>query len=251
MPVDAVSACVEMSRLSFHYQQQCLFDQLNLRLEYGELMALCGPSGCGKSSLLKLINGLLTPSAGSIRVFGQALSAVDAEALRQRMGYAVQKIGLFPHLTTEENIRLVANTRKIDEQAQQQRIDFLLDMFNLSKSLLKRYPHELSGGQAQRVGLCRALMLKPKLLLLDEAFSAVDPISRFDIYREFLKLQQAEGFSVVLVTHDMREAHFLAHSIVVMEAGQIIRQGKMDQVIAQPDHPLVSRLVKEHLLCEA
>jgi osmoprotectant transport system ATP-binding protein len=250
MSREVASSSVEMTNLSFGYANKRLFRELHLSLKAGEITALCGPSGCGKSSLLKLINGLLTPASGMIQVFGQSLDQTNKEILRRQMGYAVQKIGLFPHLTAEANIRLVANTEKRPQKVQDERIDFLLDMFNLSMDLLERYPHELSGGQAQRVGLCRALMLKPKLLLLDEAFSAVDPISRFDIYREFLKLQQAENVTVVLVTHDMREARLLADTIVVMEDGCIIRKGTMDEVIKAPNHPLVARLIREHLLCE-
>lgn len=243
--------CIQMKGVSFGYGQHPLFNRLNVTFPDQQVTAVCGPSGCGKSTLLKLVNGLLLPSEGEVSVLGNLVTHNSLDALRLKIGYAVQRIGLFPHLKVAENIAIVANATDMEQAEQHERIHFLLDMFNLPSLLLKRYPHELSGGQAQRVGLCRALMMKPRLLLLDEAFSAVDPISRFDIYREFIRLQQEEQFSVMLITHDMREARFLADHIMVMESGNILQQGKIESVIAHPSCELVTRLVKEHLLCEA
>lgn len=175
---------------------------LDLTLPPLRITAVVGASGCGKSTLLQLINGLLRPDVGEVRVFGQPLDYRDLPRLRRRIGYAVQQIGLFPHLTVRDNIAILAEREQWQRSRLRARIEQLLDMMDLAPALLGRYPHEISGGQAQRVELCRAMMLEPPLLLLDEAFSAVDPITRAEVHARFQALQRAEPRTVVLVTHD-------------------------------------------------
>jgi osmoprotectant transport system ATP-binding protein len=165
--------------------------------------------------------------------FGEALDYVQLPALRQRMGYAVQGTGLFPHLTARENIALAAKIASWSAQALSSRLDELLQLMHLEPDLLDRYPHELSGGQQQRVGLSRAMMLRPEVLLLDEPFAAIDPITRFDIHRQLQELLAAEPVTVVLVTHDMREAMLLAQHIVVMDAGKVCLNAPTETLRAQ------------------
>jgi osmoprotectant transport system ATP-binding protein len=192
--------------------------------------------------LLNHVNGLLRPDSGTVSVFGAPVDYARLTELRRRMGFAVQEVGLFPHLTVEVNLRLpprVAGvTQRVDE-----RMAELMALMELDAALLPRYPHELSGGQRQRVGLCRAMMLSPALLLLDEPFSGVDPINRQRIYQEFLRLRDAEDVSVVLVTHDAVEARLLASRVVVMHAGRVLQAGPIDTVAAEPADERVASLL--------
>jgi osmoprotectant transport system ATP-binding protein len=194
---------------------------LELSFAAGSITAVVGASGCGKSTLLKLCNGLLRPDAGELRVFGEAMDYERLPQLRRRMGYAVQGTGLFPHLRARDNVTLVARLEGWTRDAIDARIDELLALMHLDAGLLDRYPHQLSGGQQQRVGLCRSMMLRPEVLLLDEPFAAIDPITRQDIHEQFLELLAAEPATVVLVTHDMREAMLLAKRVLVMREGSI------------------------------
>ena len=223
----------------------------NVRKAYGDLVAvsslelafpdtritaIIGPSGCGKSTLLRLLNGLVTPDSGTVRVFGNPLDYDRLPDLRRRMGYAVQGTGLFPHLSARDNIVLLARLEGWSEQQIDERLTQLLELSQLDIEQLERYPHQLSGGQQQRVGLCRAMMLRPEVLLLDEPFAAIDPITRTDIHQQLLQLHQAEPTTSVLVTHDMREALVLAEQIVVMGAGTILcNESKADLLQRYPD----------------
>jgi osmoprotectant transport system ATP-binding protein len=186
------------------------------------ITAIIGRSGSGKSSLLKMINGLSRPDRGRVEVFGEAVDYSALPKLRRQIGYLVQGSGLFPHLTVRENVCLLATLAGWDEPAQQQRFSQLLEMVQLEINMTARYPHELSGGQQQRVALCRAMMLNPPLLLLDEPFAALDPLTRLDVHEQLLQLQSLEPRTVILVTHDMREALKLADTILVMEHGVLV-----------------------------
>lgn len=186
------------------------------------ITAVIGPSGCGKSTLLKLCNALVRPDTGRVRVFGQPIDYEALPPLRRRLGYAVQGTGLFPHLSASENITLLASLEGWPEPDIEARLTELLALSHLQPEQLARYPHQLSGGQQQRVGLCRAMMLRPEILLLDEPFAAIDPITRADIQQQLLALHRAEPTTAVLVTHDMREALCLADHIVIMASGKII-----------------------------
>lgn len=206
------------------YGDATALEQLTLDFEPGVVTAIVGASGCGKSTLLKLCNGLVLPDSGTVSAFGIPLTPASLVQLRRRMGYAVQGTGLFPHMTARGNITLAAGLAGWSDSDIAQRLAELLELMQLAPALLNRHPHELSGGQQQRVGLCRAMMLRPELLLLDEPFAAIDPITRFDIHRQLLEVLAAEPATVVLVTHDMREAMRLAERIVVMHAGRVCAQ---------------------------
>mgnify|MGYP003564919839 FL=1 len=195
---------------------QPVLEDIDLAFARGRITAVVGRSGCGKSTLLRLCNGLLAPDAGTVRVLGEALPAADPVALRRRIGYAVQQAALFPHLTARENITLVARLAGWSAAALAERLETLRTLVDLPADALDRLPHALSGGQQQRVGLCRALFLHPGILLLDEPFAAVDPLTRRDIHQRLLALHAHEPVTTVLVTHDMAEALRLAEDVVIL-----------------------------------
>ena len=203
------------------YGNATVLDGVSLDFVDGCITAIIGRSGCGKSTLLKICNGLIAPDTGVARVFGQPLDYAKLPLLRRRLGYAVQGTGLFPHLNVRQNITLLASLEGWNQQRIEQRVIELLQLTHLQDDQLHKFPHQLSGGQQQRVGLCRAMMLRPEILLLDEPFAAIDPITRQDIHRQLLALHQAEPTTAVLVTHDMREAMRLADHIIIMDKGRI------------------------------
>ena len=223
----------------------------NLSVEFSEsaVTAIVGASGCGKSTLLRLCNGLLLPQSGEIRAFGQALDYSRLPELRRRMGYSVQGNGLFPHITARANITMAAELARWTRREIESRLQELLALARLDEALLPRYPHQLSGGQQQRVGLCRALMLRPDILLLDEPFAAIDPLTRYDIHRQLLEILAVEPVTVLLVTHDMREALRLASRILVLQGGRIAWHGDREALLAahadmEPEL-LLSQLLQE------
>jgi osmoprotectant transport system ATP-binding protein len=196
--------------------------ELNLQVLRGETLVLLGRSGSGKTTTLKLINHLLVPSEGDILVDGRSTLSWDAIRLRRLIGYVIQDVGLFPHFTVERNIGLVPQIENWPAGRIRQRVQELLQLVGLSRHLASRYPRELSGGQRQRVGVARALAADPPILLMDEPFGALDPITRAELQREFLSLQQRLQKTVVFVTHDLREALLLGSRIAFMEAGRLI-----------------------------
>ncbi len=216
---------------------------VHLALPSGRGSALVGASGCGKTTALQLINGVYRPDEGEVLVLGDPVPLDGIEAFRRRIGYAVQGAGLFPHMTVAENAGLLARLAGWRADAVAARHDELFDLVGLGGELNDRYPHQLSGGQQQRVGLCRALMLGPEMLLLDEPFSAVDPIARVELYRQFEALREHEQVTTVLVTHDMREACRLADHLVVMGDGGVLQVGAPDEVAADPADDFVRALL--------
>jgi osmoprotectant transport system ATP-binding protein len=209
--------------------------------------AVVGTSGSGKSTLLQLINGLERPSRGKVFVFGNEIDYTQLPALRRRLGYAVQGTGLFPHLTVFENIALLAVLENWAPQRVQARAEELMRLVSLPLAFAKRYPHQLSGGQQQRVGLCRAMMLDPKIFLLDEAFGALDPITRSEIHQEFLHLQKAAPRTIVMVTHDLKEALKLAQQIVILNKGRLEQIGSGEQLLQNPATEFVANFFKSQL----
>ncbi len=239
--------CVEFVAVSKSFGTEArVLDDVHLRLPTSATTAIIGESGCGKTTLLQHINALLDPDHGQIKVLGAPIPA-DRIAFRRRIGYSVQGAGLFPHMTSRENIVLLARLEGWTAGAIEQRYQALIAAMGLSGDVSGRYPSGLSGGQQQRVGLCRALMLRPRLLLLDEPFSAIDPITRADIYRHFQQVQQQEGISTILVTHDMREAVRLASWLVIMRHGRILQSASAATVRAAPADDYVARLLAEQL----
>lgn len=199
-----------------------LLHQLNLQVRRGETLVLLGRSGSGKTTTLKLINRLLVPSAGEVWVEGRATTAWDPIRLRRHIGYAIQEVGLFPHFTVERNVGLVPAAEGWPTERVLERVRELLLLVGLDPQFSSRYPRELSGGQRQRVGVARALAADPPILLMDEPFGALDPMTRAEIQREFQTLQQRLGKTIVFVTHDLREALLLATRIGLFEAGRLV-----------------------------
>src|SRR5580658_204123 len=201
---------------------QPLLSGLNLEVQRGETLVLLGRSGSGKTTTLKLINRLLTPSGGEVRVNGAPTAESDVIRLRRSIGYVIQDVGLFPHYTVEKNIGLVPRIEGWPADRIHLRVEELLQMVGLEAQMASRYPQQLSGGQRQRVGVARALAADPAILLMDEPFGALDALTRDQLQREFLSLQLRLNKTVVFVTHDLREALRLASRIALMEAGRLV-----------------------------
>jgi osmoprotectant transport system ATP-binding protein len=217
---------------------------ITLSVAEGTTIALIGTSGSGKSTLLRLLNGLVTPDAGEVRFQGAPLAGQDLPALRRRIGYVIQGGGLFPHLDAEGNAALVARHLRWEEPRIARRIDELLELVRLPREALSRFPAQLSGGQAQRVGLMRALMLDPAVLLLDEPLGALDPITRFDLQNDLRDAFARLRKTVVLVTHDLSEAAFFAERAVLLRAGAIVQEGRISELHDAPADPFVARFVR-------
>jgi osmoprotectant transport system ATP-binding protein len=196
--------------------------------------AVVGVSGSGKSTLLQLINGLVRPTEGTVHVFGKPVDYRHLTQLRRQIGYAVQGTGLFPHLTVEGNITLLAKLEGWGRDRVEARTEELMRLVGLPPEYARRYPHELSGGQQQRVCLCRAMMLNPRVFLLDEPFGALDPVTRKEIHGEFLRLQALEPRTIVLVTHDLGEALKLAQRLVVLDRGRLAQHDTCEAVLRAP-----------------
>ncbi len=222
---------------------QPLLSGLNLRVQRGETLVLLGRSGSGKTTTLKLINRLLTPRSGDVLVNGASTASSDVIRLRRSIGYVIQEVGLFPHFTVERNIALVPRVEGWTAQRIHQRVEELLQMVGLEPQLGSRYPHQLSGGQRQRVGVARALAADPAILLMDEPFGALDAITRDQLQREFLSLQQRLNKTVVFVTHDLREALRLGSRIALMEAGRMVTVLSPTEFLQSTD-PLASAYVQ-------
>ncbi len=225
---------------------QPVLRDVNLALPAGATTAIVGESGSGKTTLLQLVNAVENPDRGTVEVFGERVPD-DRVAFRRRIGYSVQGAGLFPHMTTWENVTLLARLEGWPAERIRARFAALLREMELAPEVADRYPSALSGGQRQRVGLCRALMLEPRLLLLDEPFSAVDPITRVGIHKRFQQVQTLEGVSALLVTHDMREAVKLASFLVIVRQGRVAQAGPVGDVLAAPADGYVARLLEEQL----
>lgn len=230
---------IRLEGVSRFYGDETALQNIHLSLTDDVTTAIVGPSGSGKSTLLQLVNGLVRPCRGKVFVFGGEIDYQRLPELRLQIGYAVQGTGLFPHLTVEENITLLAKLAKWDPERIGARAEELMRLVNLPLSYAQRYPHELSGGQQQRVGLCRAMMLNPKIFLLDEPFGALDPITRSEIHREFLHLQHSAARTIVLVTHDLREALKLAQCIVILDRGHLVQHGTCDEILQHPANEFV------------
>ena len=216
----------------------------NLQIAAGQTTVLIGPSGCGKSTILRLIIGLLTPTAGSVEFEGELVSQSNILALRRRMGYVIQEGGLFPHLTAAQNVILIArHLQTFQETEIQGKLDELCELTRFPKEGLSRYTVELSGGQRQRVSLMRALALDPDVLLLDEPLGALDPMVRASLQTELKEIFSRLGKTVILVTHDMAEAGYIGDSIVLMREGQIVQQGTLDDLRERPTDEFVSEFI--------
>jgi osmoprotectant transport system ATP-binding protein len=216
---------------------------VSLDVAEGARVAVVGPSGCGKSTLLRVVLGLVVPDAGRVMVGGELVDARTRVALRRRIGYVVQDGGLFPHLTAEGNVALVARHLGWDEARIAHRVDELAQMTGIDRAVLERWPVQLSGGQRQRVGVMRALFLDPDVVLMDEPLGALDPITRRRLQGELRALFRSLGKTLMLVTHDVAEAAFLADEAVVMRDGQIVQRGAVDAMTRAPRDAFVRELL--------
>jgi osmoprotectant transport system ATP-binding protein len=213
---------LEIRDLSCRLGERQILHDINLEVPAGETIVLLGRSGCGKTTLLKCVNGLIPPAGGEIRFEGRSAADWDPIRLRRRMGYVIQDAGLFPHWTVAANVGLVPKLEQREPAAIEKRVRFLLETVGLPPDEFgPRYPRQLSGGQKQRVGIARALAADPPLLLLDEPFAALDPITRFELQKQFLALRSAVQKTALFVTHDVREALMLASRIVLLKQGAI------------------------------
>jgi osmoprotectant transport system ATP-binding protein len=224
---------IEFRDVSFRLSDgKTLLSDLQLEVHKGETLILLGRSGCGKTTTLKLINRLLDPTEGEVVVEGKTTIEWDPIRLRRRIGYVIQEIGLFPHFTIEENVGLVPRLERWGGDKVHARARELLEMVGLDPDrFAARYPRELSGGQRQRVGVARALAADPPILLLDEPFGALDPITRREIQQEFRSLQRRLGKTMVFVTHDVREAFFLASRIALLKDGRTVLLGEPEDFL--------------------
>ncbi len=235
---------IELDAVTKRYGERPVVDNLSLTVPAGEFCVLLGSSGCGKSTTLRMINRLIATDAGVIRVGGEDVRRIPAEALRRRIGYAIQSIGLFPHWTVEDNIATVPRLLKWPPPRVRDRVTELLELFRLDPAGYRgKYPHQLSGGEQQRVGVARALAADPELLLMDEPFAAVDPITRDALQDELARIQRATGKTIVFVTHDIDEALRLATRIAVMNEGRIVQLGAPVEILEHPANDFVSHFV--------
>ena len=236
-------AFLELNDISKHHKGMAALDHVSLSIKAGTFVALVGPSGSGKTSLLKTINRLIEPDEGSVTIDGVDVRQVPLAALRRGIGYAFQGIGLFPHMTVAENIALVPRLTGISEAQRAARVAELLDLVALPQDFAPRYPHALSGGQAQRVGLARALAAQPRLMLMDEPFGALDPVTRDELGTAYRALHDRLGLTTIMVTHDISEALLLADRIVVLIAGTICADAPPAALIGGHDDPAVQTLI--------
>jgi len=217
---------------------------LSFEIERGEFVVLIGPSGCGKTTTLKMINRLIPHTEGTITIEGRDIAKEDPVALRRNIGYVIQQIGLFPHYTVEENIALLPTLKGWSREKKEQRVEELLHMVGLDPAqFAKRYPKELSGGQQQRVGVARALAADPDIVLMDEPFGALDPITREQLQDELLSLQRKVKKTIVFVTHDMDEALKMGDRIAVMKDGMLLQFDTPDKLLMEPAHGFVEQFI--------
>ncbi len=219
-------------------------DNLDLEIRKGETLALLGPSGCGKTTTLRLINRLIEPTSGRIVVNGEPTAGLNPVKLRRRMGYVVQRGGLFPHLTVRKNVALLCELEGWPKDKTEARVKELLALVNLPAAEFgQRFPRELSGGQRQRIGVARALALDPEILLMDEPFGALDPITRGKLQQEFMDLERLVAKTIVLVSHDLDEAFLLGDRVALLQKGRLVQLDAPDAIRARPATPWVEEFI--------
>jgi osmoprotectant transport system ATP-binding protein len=232
-----------LSRVSKRYGDTVAVAPSDFQVPAGETLVLIGPSGCGKSTLLRLIVGLIEPDSGAVTLDGTILTPANILRARQRMGYVIQEGGLFPHLSVRDNVTVMARYLRRDPAWIDDRVVELAQLVRLPEELMRRFPAELSGGQRQRVSLMRALMLDPELLLLDEPLGALDPMIRYELQRELKAIFRQLGKSVVMVTHDIAEAAYFGHTLVLMRNGRIVQHGTFKELARSPADPFVEQFI--------
>lgn len=235
---------IEFRHVSKDFNGHVVLSDISMEIPSGELTVLIGPSGCGKTTTLKMINRLLSPSSGEIRIDGQNIESLDKVQLRRRIGYVIQQGGLFPHMTVRENIEIIERLSKGDPKAIARKTNQLMEMVDLNPGeFLDRYPTELSGGQQQRIGVIRALANDPEVVLFDEPFSALDPVTRSSLQDELVSMHEKMGKTMVFVTHDMDEAIKIADRICIMRGGHILQFDTPEQILKHPADDFIASFV--------
>ena len=238
---------IQFEGVSKSYGPQTVLRDFSLEVVRGEFLTIIGRSGCGKTTALKLVNGLIAPDAGRVRVKGQDVAETDPVALRRRIGYAIQSVGLFPHMTVEKNIAYVPSVSGLEGwkgARRREKTAALLERVGLAPELAGRYPRALSGGQRQRVGIARALAAGPEILLMDEPFGAVDEITRGQLQEEIQRIHRESGITILFVTHDIGEALKLGTRTLVMEGGRVQQCAPPEEILRRPATEFVRTLVE-------
>jgi len=239
---------ISFENITKKYKDKTVLKKISFEIEKGKLVVLIGESGCGKTTTLKMINRLIKPTSGKIYINGEDISTKDMIQLRRNMGYVIQQTGLFPHMTVKENIQIISKVEKRDPEQIEKKTLEMMDMVGLDYSFLDRYPTELSGGQQQRIGVARAFATDPDIILMDEPFSALDPITRIGLQDELIELQEKLKKTIVFVTHDMDEAIKIADLICIMKDGEILQYDTPENILKNPSNEFVSQFVgKNHI----
>lgn len=234
---------IQFINVSKAYKEHNVIENINLEINKGELVVLIGPSGCGKTTILKMINRLIEPSDGQIKINGTDIEAQDPIELRRNIGYVIQQTGLFIHMTVRENIEIIPRLAKMPVSEIFDRTVKLMETVGLPEEFLDRYPNHLSGGQQQRVGVARAFAMNPDIILMDEPFSALDPLTRSQLQDELVSLQSKLHKTIVFVTHDMDEAVKIADRICILQGGRILQYDTPENILKNPAHGFVSEFV--------
>lgn len=240
---------ISIQNLTKEYDAQVrAVDNISFTVEKAQIAAIIGTSGCGKSTTLKMINRLVEPTAGVIQLNSDSSTEVDVISWRRKIGYVTQSAGLLPHLTVFENISLLSKVLKRDKKFINERVNELMELVNMPpEDFSSKYPAELSGGQRQRVGIARALMENPQILLMDEPFGALDPITRNSLHQELMDLNRKLEKTIIMITHDMEEAFKLADVIILMDQGKIIQMGSKEDFLHNPANQFVKNFVSGSL----
>lgn len=240
---------IEFTKVSMAYGDNLIIKDMDLHIKKGELVVLIGPSGCGKTTSLQLMNRLIEPKSGTIEINNKDIHELNVTDLRRQIGYVIQEIGLFPHMTIRQNIEIVPKLLKWPKDKSLERTKELMNMVGLDpKEYLDRYPAKMSGGQQQRIGFLRALAADPPIILLDEPFGALDPMTRDLLQDELKKLQKNLNKTMVFVTHDMDEAIKIADRIVIMNEGKIVQYDTPEQILLNPANEFVEKFIGKHRL---
>lgn len=238
---------LRFDQVSLSYGSQKVIDNISFEIQAGQMAVLIGPSGCGKTTTLKMINRLIEPDSGTISINGQDIQSQDKVQLRRHIGYVIQQIGLFPNMTVAQNICVVPKLLRYSKEQCDQLVHELLAMVDMPyEQYAHKYPSEMSGGQQQRVGILRALAASPPIVLMDEPFSALDPMTRRTLQQEVRTLQQKLNKTIVFVTHDMEEALDLADVIIFLEKGKIVQMGPPEELLANPATDLIQEFLGKH-----
>lgn len=239
-----MSSIIEFKNISKYYNKDKIIDNFNLHIEKGSFLSIVGTSGSGKTTILKMINGMITPDEGKIFIRERDIKEIDLISLRRNIGYSIQGTALFPHMTVEENISYVPRLENRDREEIDKIVDNMLELVHLPSNLKNRYPSELSGGQQQRVGIARAYANNPDILLMDEPFGAVDAITRYNLQKDLKEIHRLTNCTIIFITHDICEALKLSTHILVLDKRKIEQFGSAEEIKNSPATPFVKKLIK-------